>query len=243
MHLRSLVVSGLYDRYQCEALEFIQDEGFDHVLESIPTQQLVELDCSGTAFEPLGLEALKRHCDSLRLLAITRSSSFTSALVQEALESSLKLTSLRVERLTAEDIERGRPWARLNLRLLKAQFDMRGAIDAEDDQRRHRLVIDRISTLVGLEQLAVRAVSGVKAPRLQFRIAYGFDILSCLKNLYILDVCEAKQKLESSDVCWMIDNWPKLSIVEGSLNHDDVNQDCFLQELLVKHNITYRNDG
>ncbi|KAF9540897.1 hypothetical protein EC957_003644 [Mortierella hygrophila] len=94
MHLRSLVVSGVYSSYYGKALEFIQDEGFAYILESIPTQHLVELDCSGTAFGPLGLEALKRHCDVLRLLVIKRSSSFASALVQEALESFPKLTSL-----------------------------------------------------------------------------------------------------------------------------------------------------
>ncbi|KAG9064991.1 hypothetical protein KI688_002310 [Linnemannia hyalina] len=165
MHLRSLVVSGVYSPYYGKALEFIQDEGFAHILESIPTQHLMELDCSGTAFEPLGLEALKRHCDVLRLLVIKRSSSFTSALVQEALESFPKLTSLPVDHLSVEDVERGRPWACLNLRVLIAQFDMSGAVDVEDDQRRHRLLFDRISTLAGLERLTItgRCCHGSKA--------------------------------------------------------------------------------
>lgn len=36
MHLQSLVVSGLYDPYYGNVLEFIQDEGFAHILEAIP---------------------------------------------------------------------------------------------------------------------------------------------------------------------------------------------------------------
>ncbi|KAF9141450.1 hypothetical protein BGX30_004798 [Mortierella sp. GBA39] len=243
MHLQSLVVSGVYSPYYGKALEFIQDEGFAHILESIPTQHLVELDCCGTAFGPLGLEALKRHCDVLRLLVIKRSSSFTSALVQEALESFPKLTSLQVDRLSVEDVERGRPWACLNLRVLIAQFDMGGAVDVEDDQRRHRLLFDRISTLAGLERLDITAIGAVKVPRPQFRISHGLDALSCLKNLYYLNVSKTEQRLELSDIRWIIDNWLKLCIVEGSLYHDDRDQNRLLQELLGQHNITINNHG
>lgn len=243
MHLRSLVVSGLYDPFHGKVLEFIQDEGFAHIFEEIPAQRLVELDCSGTAFGLLGLEALKRHCESLRLLVIKRSSRFTSALGQEALESFPKLTSLRVDRLSVEEVERGRPWACLNLRVLIAQFDMGEAIDLEDDRRRHRLLFDRISTLVRLERLTVSAIGAVSAPRPQFRISHGLDALYCLKSICFLDIYETKHKLGFSDVRWIIDNWPKLCIVEGKLYHDDKDQDRLLQELLGKHNITTKNHG
>lgn len=179
----------------------------------------------------VGLKALKRHCDSLRLLVINRPSSFTSALVQVALESFSKMTSLRVDRLSVEDVERGRPWACLNLRVLTAQFDMGGTIDVEDDQRHHRMLFDRISTLTRLERFTVSAIGAVKAPSLHFRISHGLDALSGLNNPCFLDVHETKQRLELSDVRWIIDNWPKLCILEGRLHHDD-KQDQLLQELL-----------
>lgn len=86
MHLRSLNVFGLYDPSHGKVLQFIQDEGFAHILESIPTQQLVELECRDTAFRPLGFKTLKRYSYSLKLLVIKQPSGFTSSLAQAALE-------------------------------------------------------------------------------------------------------------------------------------------------------------
>ncbi|KAF9540896.1 hypothetical protein EC957_003643 [Mortierella hygrophila] len=120
---------------------------------------------------------------------------------------------------------------------------MSGVVDVEDDQRRHRLLFDRISTLVGLERLTITGIGAVRAPRPQFRISHGLDALSCLKNLYYLNVSDTKQRLELSDVRWIIDSWLKLCIVEGSLYRDDRDQDLLLQELLGQHNITIKNHG
>ncbi|KAG0280240.1 hypothetical protein BGZ95_010839 [Linnemannia exigua] len=234
MHLRSLVVSGIYALYKNRILEFIPDEGFAHILESIPAQQLVKLECKGTAFGPLGLQALKRHCESLEMLVVKWSSNFTSALGQEALESFPKVTCLQVERLAFEDIERGGPWVCLGLKVLQVQFDMGVVAGLEDEQRRHRLVFDRISALVLLKRLTLNAEDAGRAPRLQFSTSYGLGALSTLTNLSILDVFESEQRLEMADVVWMVENWPKLHTVEGDL-HPDNHKDRVLKEYLHSH--------
>ncbi|KAG0377225.1 hypothetical protein BGX24_006503 [Mortierella sp. AD032] len=234
MHLRSLVVRGIFDQYKHRILVFIPDEGFAHILETIPAQQLVKLECRGTAFGPLGLHALKRHCESLEKLVVKWSSNFTSALVQEALESFPNVTCLRVDRLAYEDIERGGPWVCLGLKALLVPFDMGVAIDLEDKQRRHRLVFDRISTLVRLVRLAINYDGTECSPRLQFTTSYGLGALSTLTNLSFLDVFESCQRLEMADVLWMVKKWPKLRTVEGDL-HPDNHEDHMLQKYLHDH--------
>ncbi|KAG0197766.1 hypothetical protein BGX33_000347 [Mortierella sp. NVP41] len=214
-HLRSFVVSGQYttDR-QGGLLKFIPDEGFAHILESIPAQQLERLECVATAFGPLGLQALKRHCNSLEVLRVERSSDFTSTLVQEAMEWFPKLKSLCVQSLSVKDIVRGGPWVCLGLKEFAVLFDMDGAVgpaaasdddnDPEDKYKRHRLMFGRISSLVGLEKLVLRDQRGDgredAAPGLQFRLLYGLGALSTLKQLRNLDVRFTRQKLELSDV-------------------------------------------
>ncbi|KAF9910539.1 hypothetical protein EC991_006357 [Linnemannia zychae] len=145
------------------------------------------------------------------------------------------MTCLRVERLKLEDIERGGPWMSLKLKELEVQFDMQGGIDLQDEQRQHRLVFDRVSTLAGLERLSFNAKYGSKLPGLQLCVSHGLGALLPLVNMFFLDVSNSIQKLELADVCWMTEKWPKLRIVHGNLHH---NRDIHtaLQEYLHKHN-------
>jgi hypothetical protein len=115
---------------------------------------------------------------------------------------------------------------------------MGGAVHAETDQTCHWQVFKRIATLTGLEKFTVSAIGAGKVPRLQFRIIHGLDARSSLKSLYVLSVVKTPQRLELSPVRWMIDTWPSLRIVAGSLCYDDKDQNRLKD--FIKHNVTPR---
>ncbi|KAF9924580.1 hypothetical protein FBU30_005498 [Linnemannia zychae] len=238
MHLRSLTLIINLGASENDCLMLIPDKGFAHILETIPAQQLQVLRLLGTAFGSSGLQALKRHCDSLEHLEIRRTKIFTSVMLQKTLEEFPRLTTLKAGTLWASDIEQGRPWVCLGLKELKIQFNTRGVEEVPDDQRYHRLVIDRLSTLVDLERLDMNAGYGSNLLSLRLRLAYGLDSLVTLKNLTSLDVYETFQDFELDDIRWMCAHWPKLAEIRGDL-HSDGSQHNLILSYLKAHNIDY----
>ncbi|KAF9924583.1 hypothetical protein FBU30_005501 [Linnemannia zychae] len=246
MHLRSLTISGRrHDEFVHVGaiLSVISDEGFAHILETISAQQLQSLRCIGTTFGPLGLQALKRHADSLKHLEILQAPSFTSSLIQEALEEFPKLLSLKVGRLSVKYIEKGQLWACQNLTGLLIQFDMEKENDIselEEEKRRYQLVFNRLSTLTCLEDLELQYPSRIisEIVRLKFQVSHGLSTLATLRSLKSINLGCSNDDLGLEDASWICAHCSTLSMLQGEFTFDkeryEMLEGCFSQ-----HNVPF----
>ncbi|KAF9109843.1 hypothetical protein BGX27_007126, partial [Mortierella sp. AM989] len=176
-------------------------------------------------------EDLSQHFGSLEELDLGVSSEVASYMIRAILEFCPRLKVLRGGRVSSLDIAHGGPWACRSLRSLKLFVDTSATspfspasssssspttITAPIDQG--QLVLQRIGTLLYLEELDVSGLSMASQAGIEFSLKRGLGHLVGLKQLKELRFKHTKQYMESDDIAWMLNSWPELKVVEGLLN-------------------------
>ncbi|KAI8349982.1 hypothetical protein B0O80DRAFT_135441 [Mortierella sp. GBAus27b] len=209
-------------------------------------------------FDARAALSLRRHFPHLVHLDIERCDSTTSAMIQQLMTSCPRLEYLAADRLDVRDIlgvaevemeEAGRQgehqearqtfqpqdWACTNLRSFT--IFICGLEGKPNEWQRE--VLKQLSRLTKLSTLRI-GCWGTKPSRdgLDMRLQSGLDILSGL-NLQELGFKGVWQELEEEDVMWMVEAWPKLQYVTGTMNYQTGRQKE-LQRALAKHTVRRR---
>lgn len=179
-------------------------------------QEAVKLGFAVSGFGIRAFETLRGHFGTLTSLDIMRCEGTTSIMVREILCSCKLLTSLCADRIFAEDVVEGRPWVCLSLRLLNLHF-----LFNEDQEQLNQPVLERLSSLVQLEELYLNDSSWYgdcsTITPLDFGLHSGLRVLSSLRRLRRLRLkgaAEMKQYLGAEEAEWMAENWRRLEKVE-----------------------------
>ncbi|GJJ77244.1 hypothetical protein EMPS_09603 [Entomortierella parvispora] len=144
-------------------------------------------------------------------------------MVQEILCSLPNLTSISAPWIQDIDmIEDPRPWVCLGLTRWSICIDL---VQKETSQR---MVFERLGTLQSLETLDLAKVeSRGKNHRplgnvqfLSFGLDHGLDSLRNLRKLNCLSLLETPQEMDAEDLYWMLENWPRLGHLYGTLHPD-----------------------
>ncbi|KAF9314839.1 hypothetical protein BG003_003751 [Podila horticola] len=214
-------------------LDGILDTEFAAILRhlSVPLQSL-HASCSGFGGLAMGVMRERGHFATVQGLHLTQTF-VESQMVQEILESCPVLEELAAPQLWGRDVERGGAWSCRWLKSLSCQI----LLDSEDVARQQAAVFERLSGLVLLKELHLRANFRASArPALDFRVACGVDVLGQLTKLTRL-VLPAPQILEVEDVEWMVAHWINLREIVGTLETTDA---CL--EMLHAHRVVTPHD-
>ncbi|KAF9355194.1 hypothetical protein BGX26_006874 [Mortierella sp. AD094] len=184
--------------------------------------QVMQLVVPGADFGPLTLAALRPHFPHLKELNMSMSTIKMNTAVIEILTSCPQLQSLSADRAVGWKIREGEEWAcQESLKSLEVCFELSYP---NEKNRQQQLILERISELTNLERLDVsnqEIPSSDLKHTLDLRLEQGLGVLETLKNLREFVFDYTKQWMETVEVEWMLENWPHLESVEGSLNVDD----------------------
>lgn len=112
----------------------------------------------------------------------------------------------------------------------------------ESEQDLQRLIFERLSALVQLEELIMwLSMSENAYGVLKFRLECGLGLLASLQQLTTLrffrdSASEYVPQLGMDEVTWMVDNWKKLKSIKGRLNSDQLIESQ-LQRTIECHDI------
>ncbi|KAG0055479.1 hypothetical protein BGZ83_008484 [Gryganskiella cystojenkinii] len=183
----------------------------------------------------------------------------TGKMVQEMLCSLPNLDTLSVPWIQDLDLMLDpRPWVSVRLKQLEV------CILFSQQSPSQRLLMERLATLRELKHLDVtmnrlhaqlypspaaasaplyfdgRIIGGtVIQPTsfLRFGLGHGLHLLKVWRNLEGLSI-DTPQEMTEADIRWILDHWPKLRYLYGSL-HTESGQAKSLRDLLIKGGATY----
>jgi len=181
------------------------------------------------------------HRYSLKILELK---GIRGKMVQEILCTLPNLTSISAPWIQDVDIlEDPRPWICSGLTKLSVCIDL---VKKETSQQ---MIFERLGDLKSLETLVLSKVESRgrnhrpmdKVEFLSFRLDHGLDSLRELRKLSCLGVLELFQELSVEEVRWMMENWPRLRHVFGSL-HPNGSVDQTLRWILIDGMVAPRID-
>lgn len=240
----SLDVSNLFKAH-CSSVERLRMRLHSHSVTDEDLSQILD-DCRkitefaivcqfGYGFGKLAFESLTRHFEHVQRLDLSKSH-LSSGMAQQILTNCPHLTAFMGERLEARDIlgifpedkammgdkttmdqQPPQDWVCTKLRTLNIFI-----CGLEDKpQEWHRGVFRQLSKMERLMHLIISPV-GVFAEKsrdgLDLKVEAGLDLLSSLKELHKLGFEGSWQQMEERDVKWMMEAWPMLKFVEGTLH-------------------------
>ncbi|KAK3810307.1 MAG: hypothetical protein J3Q66DRAFT_352737 [Benniella sp.] len=186
----------------------------------------------------LSMAALRPHFPWIRHLDVLRNFGSTKELTVEVLRRCPRLETLRANRIPAHEVIEGPRWAcEKTLKVLEVCFQVvagvagaAGTTRGEEDEgkegkerkERNRL-LERIARLVQLERLDIsnQDESPMEVSSVVLSKKKGMEQLGRLTHLREVCVEYTQQESTVEDVEWMIQQWPSLRRVEGTLHTAD----------------------
>ncbi|KAF9353869.1 hypothetical protein BGX34_011336 [Mortierella sp. NVP85] len=181
--------------------------------------------------------ALSLHFNTLVKVDLGVCTWADSSMILDILCSCPRLEVLQAKDVFAKDIAEHGPWVCQQLRKLKLCFRVE-----ESEQDLQRLIFERLSALVQLEELIMwLSMSDNAYGVLKFRLECGLGLLASLQQLTTLrffrdSASEYVPQLGMDEVTWMVDNWKKLKSIKGRLNSDQLIESQ-LQRTIECHDI------
>ncbi|KAI8362154.1 hypothetical protein B0O80DRAFT_435173 [Mortierella sp. GBAus27b] len=169
----------------------------------------------------------------------------TSSMVRNILSGCPRLKTLKAGNIYARDIAQGRLCC-LQLRELKICI-----VIEKSEQDLHRVIFERLSTLVHLEHLQLGYPGENELGNhhgLQFRLDLGMGQLRSLRQLkgvsFVNDIpaCRLHPQIGKEEAEWIVENWKNLKRIKGELNSDKA-EDRRSKDLLAQHGIDVAGPG
>ncbi|KAI7831656.1 hypothetical protein BC939DRAFT_472774 [Gamsiella multidivaricata] len=222
---------------EMQVLDLNLDESLsqNHQLEIIQScPRLTAFSFEDSLFSHEAFQSLARHFPQLTSVNLQWCLQVTSAISHKILTSCPELIEFRADFLDARDIlglraedddtaveERkcnSKDWIYLKLRILDIYICGLQGKPIEW----HRQVFRQLSRLKELRTLEIFPRNfnrGNSQDGIDLRIEAGLDMLSSLKYLEVLCFAGIRQQMDEMDVRWMVEAWPRLRRIEGSLHH------------------------
>ncbi|GJJ72949.1 hypothetical protein EMPS_05307 [Entomortierella parvispora] len=196
----------------------LSDQDVALILTSFP--KIEQFSVYSSKFGPQSPEALRRHLPTLKEINFRENRAPTSKTVQEILSSFPDLLRLGSDDLFYEEHYR-QPWVCHNLRSLDIGIGMESWNRHNSSHFKQRQVYKRLSELTQLESLTIGPVPN-RMP-LEFTMSAGIDELKTLTKLKHFHWKGDFHKLilRSEVVDWMLQNWKRITTLEGFVSPGD----------------------
>ncbi|KAF9431256.1 hypothetical protein BGZ76_000501 [Entomortierella beljakovae] len=252
---KCLLVEGMYLSYPSpepdnpdECAPCLTDRELSTIIDNCPSN-LIRFSADKISFGPMAYKTLlKRHSSSLKHITLTEKS-LTSGMVQEILVSCPQLKSFDTDSLNSRDIIgvnedsevideplaiQPQEWVTSNLEYLQVRLCDLG----DKPLYWHRAVFKQLSKLKALRVLDIsgRLSQDDSKEGLKMRLEAGLDELKTLTQLREITFCTHIQDMDEEDIRWMLQAWPKLKRVRGSV-HSDSDKRRRLEALLIERKI------
>ncbi|ORZ09426.1 hypothetical protein BCR41DRAFT_358686 [Lobosporangium transversale] len=231
----------------------IKDEDMAALLRKMT--ELRRLDIPDCEFGPLSMQELladeqevldgghivrkrrdRRLCDTVEILIFQRQGETPAGVGQAILSNCPRLKELAGPKVKVTEIVDGEEWVSTDLTYLVIRLEADVDKETAEGMQKQRIVFKQLAKMTKLRVLYLTNYNSVAQYRtLDLRLRAGLDELANLKRLHLLsfnrDMC---QQMQSEDVTWIINNWPKIKRLDGVVNY----KSNAMASLFVAHNIS-----
>ncbi|KAF9940903.1 hypothetical protein BGZ65_005811 [Modicella reniformis] len=175
-------------------------------------------------------ESADRLCDSIETLVVDMCTNLTGAMIQTILSSCRNLVVFSADKISIEDIARGKEWICTELQELRfflsaeVHSSYQDSSPMTENLRMQRAAFAQLGQLTRLRILYltyIRRSERTRMKTLHLRVESGLELLTGLKYLRELYFQgDDSQKLGVEEAAWMVENWPQLRKLRGSVNED-----------------------
>ncbi|KAF9422304.1 hypothetical protein BGZ76_003793 [Entomortierella beljakovae] len=193
-----------------------EDDELEAILDSMVGATKLVLACK---FEQRASMAIEHHFHSLEKLDLKECGGVPSTTLRDILCSCPRLLTLAGDKINAEHILQGGPWACVLLKSLRIQIVFKK--EEHNDADLHSKIFERLGQLVGLEAMYLGNENCVYMSRdrgLDFRLGYGLEHLVNMKKLRHIGIVGTRQALKEEELDWISSNLTSLKQLSGILN-------------------------
>ncbi|KAF8939386.1 hypothetical protein BGZ58_009914 [Dissophora ornata] len=245
-HLRSLILDDIIS---------LSDLELSIILRSMTCAETLGLEDS--CFGARSLRALLdgHHFETLKVLDLCHARGIESKHILEILSSTPMLEHFMAPLVDAEDIIDGKPWICTRLKTFVVGVESYGYYTRRgrswnelSPQEQSDVLASRansswhlmkaLSNLTQLEVLDMRVHWNYYREAMDLDLTLqgrGLEKLGTLKHLRRL-LFNAAKDMNQEDIQWMMQNWPKLTCIHGSLS-SQAQASKVLKEVLMQHNV------
>ncbi|KAF9949273.1 hypothetical protein BGZ72_008925 [Mortierella alpina] len=196
------------------------------------------LENNNTWFGLDAFDTLKNHhFRQMEALVMVECNGLKSVMVQRVLCSCPQLKQLVVGTVFAADIVLpSNPWICCHLERLEMRITKR-----ENDLKEWELeIFERLSNLTALRHLDLGTCEAVPGPlrSLDLTLNAGLGLLARLRGLAVFGFVATPQAMDRLEIDWMLESWPRLHTVTGTLTGDAL-RNKLLGDLLKEKNVRY----
>ncbi|KAF9109831.1 hypothetical protein BGX27_007148 [Mortierella sp. AM989] len=258
------IIQGSWILHQLENLNFASAQIGDALLAEVlgKMHRIRSLNVSDTSFGHLSLQALLNDapvnsglssatgnlqrwklCGFIETLNIRHCKNISGAMIQTILESCPQLTQLLAERISIDEIARGKAWVCKNMRTMKLYLSAELNPGPDIAEKQH-IAYTQLAKLTKLRELNLTEGDSLKnceRRTLDLRVKEGLSLLAGLNELCVFSfLYDPYQQMEIAEAHWMIANWPSLNYFLGVVNQEPCTREAFAA-ILCSKNITASN--
>ncbi|KAI1312275.1 hypothetical protein EDD11_002994 [Mortierella claussenii] len=187
----------------------------------------------------------RRLCDSLETLEIYNCSNMTSRLVQTILTHCPRLKRISADKIMLTDVaEEGQEWVCTEMTDFSIGIEVNVDTQTEPGKSMQHRAFEQLSRMPKLTEINLVGWKFQPVPfkSLDLRLDAGMNQLAGLRELrQIFFVGDMMQNMLVEDAQWIVDHFPKLTVLQGLVNQDKVVRQQ-IREIFESRSVYYDED-